>query len=146
MLALFHVPWDVSLGQCTFSSGRGEGCLSIIITVYKYILEDAHWWKSPCTWSRRWWDLQWLVSSLGSSFCRLRLAHMTVLRCAQTSFACAVQSYALKEPSCWPQNSNRLFEHCFFQHKIKPFRVEEILPVKTKWQCWAASGAVFCTV
>lgn len=30
-----------SLGQCTFSSDRGEGCLNIIISVYKYILEDA---------------------------------------------------------------------------------------------------------
>jgi len=37
MLDLFHVPRGVSLGQCTSSSGRGEGCLNIVITVYKRI-------------------------------------------------------------------------------------------------------------
>lgn len=58
---------------------RREVCLMIIITVYKYILEDTQWRKSPCTWSRRWWDLPWFLSSLGSSFCRLALAPLTVL-------------------------------------------------------------------
>lgn len=44
MLFIFFSCWlcfTSSLGQCTFSSDRGEGCLNIIISVYKYILEDA---------------------------------------------------------------------------------------------------------
>lgn len=92
--------------QCTFSPGRGEGCLDSV-----YIL----FWRGKTEEITLHLKQKVVRCTRISNFCgKFILQTWTGTR---DSFAKCRQALPLehrvwlsKEPSCWPQNSNRLFE------------------------------------